>query len=60
MKCGFKAAKAMAQSMASRFNIAYINFNGQYGYYVTSCQTSNTIGHMTKAGKFSVWVMQKN
>ena len=60
MKCDFKAAKAMAQSMASRFSVAYINFNRQCGYYVTSCQTSNTIGHMTKAGKFVVWDMQKN
>ena len=60
MKCGFKTAKAMAYSMVSRFNIAYINFNRQCGYYVTSRQTSNTIGHMTKAGKFIVWDMQKN
>ena len=60
MSCNLKAAKSMAQNMASCFNIAYINFNRQCGYYVTSCQTSTTIGHVTKAGKFVTWDMQKN
>ena len=56
----FDTAKKMAKSMAFHFGTAYINLDRRCGYYVTSRSTSNTIGHMTKAGKFSVWTIQKN
>jgi hypothetical protein len=56
----FDTAKKMAKSMAFHFGTAYINLDCHCGYYVTSCSTNNTIGRMTKAGKFSVWVTQKN
>lgn len=55
----FDTAKKMAKSMAFHFGTAYINLDRRCGYYVTSCSTSNTVGRMTKAGKFSIYPIYK-
>ena len=59
MKCDFKAAKAMAHSVALRFGHGCVNYSETCGYYVTSCFTNNTIGLVSKAGRFTT-CMQKN
>lgn len=60
MSYDFRLAKDMARTLASRFGIGYINYVEHDGYYATTFQTANTIGTMTKTGKFSVWRGQMN
>ena len=59
MSYDFRIAKDMARTLASRFGVGFVNYVPHDGYYATTFQTANTIGTMTKAGKFSVWHGQK-
>lgn len=54
MYVDFKTAKIIAKSMAFRFGIAFINYDGE-GYYVTSKSHNNTVGAVNKIGKFSLF-----
>lgn len=54
MYINFKTAKIMAKSMAFRFGMAFINYDGK-DYYVTSKSHNNTVGVVNKIGKFSLF-----